>query len=155
MMSTSNSCFHCGQPAPLTEQFSVTIDNVVQPMCCRGCQAVAQAIVDNKLGDYYRYRTANPATARELVPAALQKIAVYDNPKLQAQFVTATDNPSIQQTSLILEGIVCAACVWLSEKHIQHLAGVVEFRVNYTNHRAFLRWDSSIIKLSEVLKASL
>jgi Cu2+-exporting ATPase len=153
MTSAANSCFHCGQPLPTHGHYAVTIDNAVQPMCCPGCQAVAQAIVDNHLSDYYRYRTANSGTARELVPEALQKIAVYDNPKLQAQFVITTDDPKIQQTSLILEGIVCAACVWLSEKHIQHLAGVVEFRVNYTTHRAFLQWDSSLIKLSEILQA--
>ncbi len=153
MMSATNSCFHCGQPLPTHGQYTVTIDDVVRPMCCPGCQAVAQAIVANQLSDYYRYRTANSDTARELIPEILQKIAVYDNPKLQAQFVVTTDNPNIQQTSLILEGIVCAACVWLSEKHVQRLDGVVEFHVNYTTHRAFLQWDSSIIKLSEILQA--
>lgn len=153
MTSVANSCFHCGQALPTHGDYAVKIDNVIQPMCCPGCQAVAQAIINHHLSDYYRYRTVNSNMARERVPEALQKLAVYDNPKLQTQFVVTTDNPNIKQTSLILEGIVCAACAWLSEKHVQQLAGVVEFRVNFTTHRAFLQWDSSLIKLSDILQA--
>ena len=54
---------------------------------------------------------------------------------------------------MILEGIVCAACVWLNERHISALQGVVEFRVNYSTHRARVRWDDSQIKLSDILQA--
>lgn len=151
-MIKQTACFHCGLPVPKGAQYQVTIDGQPQPMCCPGCQAVAQAIVDNRLTDYYRYRTEQSTTARQIVPDVLQKLVLYDRPEIQQTFVT-TDKQNIKQASLILEGIVCAACVWLSERHVAQLPGVFSFTVNYATHRAQLRWDDAQIKLSDILKA--
>jgi len=118
-------------------------------MCCMGCQAVAQAIVDNNLSNFYDHRTQNSQKPADLIPAELQ---VYDNAALQQSFVQ-TEDGSIREASLILEGIVCAACVWLNENHVKQLAGVLDFRVNYSTHRASLKWDNEQIKLSDVLQA--
>lgn len=90
--------------------------------------------------------------ARAAVPEVLQELTLYDKPELQKTFVS-TDGKNIKQASLILEGIVCAACVWLNERHISALPGVVEFRVNYSSHRARVRWDDSQIHLSDILQA--
>jgi len=147
------ACYHCGLEVPPQSNYSVCIDDKPQPMCCPGCAAVAQAIVDNQLTDYYRYRSAPAITARELVPAELQQLTIFDNPKLQQQFVTTTAQDDIKEASLILEGIVCAACVWLNERHVGSLPGVVEFRVNYTTHRATVKWNETRIKLSDILQA--
>lgn len=123
-------------------------------MCCAGCQAVAEAIVTNKLEHFYDYRTDNavPASksATELIP---KELLLYDEPALQKTFVSQTGNKETKQASLILEGIVCAACVWLNERHVSQLNGVVSFQVNYSTHRARLEWDDSKIQLSDVLKA--
>ena len=51
--SPQQSCFHCGLPVPGNADYSVQIDGRSQPMCCRGCQAVAQAIVDGGLSDFF------------------------------------------------------------------------------------------------------
>jgi Cu2+-exporting ATPase len=121
-------------------------------MCCPGCQAVAQAIVDAGLEDYYRYRTATARTAGEIVPALLDEIALYDRPDLQGRFVRV-EAENVREASLILEGITCAACVWLNERHVGRLPGVVEFRVNYATQRAHVRWDQTRIRLSDILRA--
>lgn len=121
-------------------------------MCCAGCEAVAQAIVNAGLVDYYRYRTQTPRSAQELVPEMLREHAIYDREALQRSFVRSEEG-SVREASLILEGIVCAACVWLSERHVKDLPGVLDFRVNYSTHRAQLRWDQDRIALSEVLDA--
>jgi Cu2+-exporting ATPase len=152
MNSANEPCFHCGLPVPPGSDYKVVIDGEAQPMCCPGCQAVAQAIVDNGLTDFYRYRTTNAPTARDVVPDELRKLDVYDRPELQRRFV-ASDGEHIKSASLILEGIVCAACVWLNERHVMQLPGVVSFQVNYSTHRAQLKWDDSQIKLSDILRA--
>jgi Cu2+-exporting ATPase len=121
-------------------------------MCCTGCQAVAIAIVENHLTDYYRFRTGIGTKAEDLVPEALRQLQVYDSPELQKTFVRDTGG-AVREASLILEGIVCAACVWLNEKHVKQLDGVLDFRINYSTHRATLRWDNSKLHLSDVLKA--
>jgi Cu2+-exporting ATPase len=155
MAKAQESCFHCALPVPPGSHYSVVIDGKEQPMCCPGCQAVAQAIVDNNLTDYYKYRTESSVTAANLIPEQLQELALYDKPELQDSFVSQADNKhaEIKQASLILEGIVCAACVWLNERHVNALPGIKEFRVNYTSHRATVKWDDNQIHLSDILKA--
>lgn len=145
----SQQCFHCGLPVPNGSSYFVVIDNKEQPMCCTGCQAVAEAIVDNGLNDFYKHRTKNSNKAEDLVP---EELFVYDNEALQKSFVHSEDG-TIREASLVLEGIVCAACVWLNEKHVKGLNGVIDFRINYSTSRASLKWDNNQIKLSEVLQA--
>ena len=120
-------------------------------MCCRGCQAVAGAIVDGGLTDFYRYRTEKSPQAQESVPAQLEELGLYDRDDLQKSFVQQAGDA--REASLILEGIVCAACVWLNEKHVKSLPGVLDFSINYSSHRARLRWDNQRIRLSEILEA--
>ncbi len=126
-------------------------------MCCHGCEAVANAIISSGMDDFYRFRTATTETAEELVPEFLQQLKAYDNPQVQKHFVSKqaadtkqTDNREI---ALILEGIVCAACIWLNEKHLQSLNGVLDVSINYSNHRARVCWDNNRISLSEILES--
>jgi Cu2+-exporting ATPase len=121
-------------------------------MCCRGCQAVAAAIVAGGLDDYYRYRSDTAQTAHELVPEFLRQTAVYDNPAVQKTFVRE-EGGNVREASLILEGIVCAACVWLNEQHLARLPGVLAVSINYSTHRARVRWDDAQIHLSRILQA--
>lgn len=146
------NCFHCGLPIPQGIHYAVTIEGQEQTMCCSGCQAVAQAIVANKLTDFYKFRTDVGSRPEDLIPEQLRDLQVYDSTDLQRSFVRETEG-SIREASLILEGIVCAACVWLNEHHVKQLLGVLDFRVNYSTHRATLRWDTNQLKLSTVLQA--
>ena len=145
-------CYHCGQPLARGVDLKVEIDSTAQPMCCRGCQAVAQAIVTGGLSDYYRFRTDTVPSARELVPAFLRQTAVYDNPAVQKSFVQNMDG-TVREVSLILEGMVCAACVWLNEQHLARLPGVLAVSINYATHRARVRWDDTQVHLSRILQA--
>ncbi len=121
-------------------------------MCCRGCQAVASAIVAGGLTDFYRYRTEKSPQASELVPEQLSEMELFDRDDLQHSFVQQQAGEQ-REASLILEGIVCAACVWLNERHVKKLPGVLDFAVNYSTHRAHVRWDNQRIRLSEILEA--
>ncbi len=155
MAEHEQACFHCALPVSQGSDYVVEIDGQPRHMCCPGCQAVARAIVDSGLTDYYRHRTTAAASARELVPDELQNLAIYDKPEVQRSFINEADvkQGNIRQASLILEGIVCAACVWLNERHVNALPGVLEFRVNYSTHRASLKWDDAQIHLSDILRA--
>ncbi len=146
------ACYHCGQPLPRSIDLKVVVDGCAQPMCCRGCQAVAEAIVAGGLTDYYRFRTESAPTARETVPEFLRQSTVYDNPAVQRTFVRQTGGEE-REASLILEGIVCAACVWLNEQHLARLPGVLAVSINYATHRARVRWDESRVHLSRILQA--
>ncbi|MGV6827321.1 MAG: heavy metal translocating P-type ATPase, partial [bacterium] len=147
-----SDCFHCGLPVPDDADFSVSIHGNPQPMCCAGCQAVAQAIVSAGHERFYDQRTSPAQQGEELVPEFLRKTAAYDHPEVQRSFVQDVGDHT-KEASLILEGITCAACVWLNEQHISQLPGVSDVQINYTTHRARVRWDDEQIKLSEILQA--
>lgn len=146
------SCYHCGLPIPDDFELSVTINGEPRAMCCYGCQAVAQSIVDNGLADYYRSRDALPESPREAMPPILEQIALFDHADFQKSFVKEL-GVNEREASLMLEGITCAACIWLNEQHIGKLPGVVAININYASRRARVRWDDSRIKLSEILLA--
>ena len=130
----------------------VTINGKREAMCCYGCQAVAQSIVDSGMEDFYKFRTQPSLKAKEIVPEFLQQLKAYDNPQVQKHFV-ADGSEQIREVSLILEGIVCAACVWLNEQHLNAMPGVISANINYSNNRARVRWDNNRITLSEILES--
>ena len=146
------ACFHCGLPVPAGLDLRVAIDGQERPMCCHGCQAVARAIIAAGHGDFYRYRTHTPPTGRELVPDFIAQTRVYDHPDVQKTFVRS-EGDNIREAALILEGITCAACIWLNERHLAQLPGVLDVQINYATHRARIRWDEQRLKLSEILQA--
>ncbi|MBT9611637.1 MAG: cadmium-translocating P-type ATPase [Burkholderiales bacterium] len=144
------ACFHCGEPIPRGVDFFIRIESTPRALCCRGCQAVAQAIVDNGLADYYKNRTQLPQRGHELLPAELEQLRLYDHPQIQKSFVLES-GAHLKQAVLILEGITCAACVWLNERHLLQLPGVKSVQVNYGSHRARVSWDEREINLSRIL----
>jgi len=155
--TTSSPCFHCGLPVPAKLDITVDYQGESKAMCCYGCQAVSQAIIDSGMDDFYRFRTSNPEKPEQLVPEFLQQLKAYDSASIQQKFVNETDQPASDgkalEVSLILEGITCAACVWLNEKHLNSLDGVLSANINYSNHRARVRWDNSKIQLSDILES--
>ena len=150
----SESCYHCGLPIPAAADFSVRINAAPQAMCCAGCVAVAQAIVDNGLTQYYAHRDALPESPREAVPVALQELGLFDHPSLQKNFVHRMQDDENQcEANLLLEGITCAACVWLNEAQLRQQSGVTAVSVNYSTRRARVQWDTRLTKLSNILAA--
>ena len=143
-------CFHCG--LPLTgASYPVRVDDRRRDTCCRGCQAVAQTIVDHGLASYYRYRSA-PAPRLEAAPDLLARLKLYDLPEVQRGFVCES-GPHEKEATLLLEGITCAACVWLIEQRLAALEGVRSAEINYAAHRARVRWDERRTRLSAILCA--
>ena len=123
-------------------------------MCCAGCEAVAQAIVGNGLADYYRHRDVLPESPREALPQGLQDVGLFDHPEVRKSFVRRVDAAAGEcEASLILEGITCAACVWLNEQHLARQAGVTAVSINYATRRVRVRWDERRIRLSQIVKA--
>jgi Cu2+-exporting ATPase len=146
------ACYHCGQPIPPGTRHGAVVLGKRRPMCCKGCEAVAEAIVQGGLEDYYRFRTGTPGSPGDPVPETLRELEVFDDPRIQERFVREAGE-HLREASLILEGITCAACVWLNEKHIRSLPGVLDVQINYSTHRAQVRWDERRIRLSRILEA--
>lgn len=146
---TYPSCFHCQEPVLTGQQFVTRINDRDELMCCPGCQAVSQAIVDAGLLSYYKFRTEPGSKQNALVPEALTQFSAYDLPEVQQDFVHSEDN--IESVSLSIDGITCAACAWLIEHKVKQLTGVSQVLVNSTTQRAMISWDKRTVKLSDIL----
>ena len=144
------ACFHCGLLVTGTS-YQVKVEGIIRDTCCRGCQAVAQTIVEHGLESYYRHRAA-PAGRRDAVPDLAARLKLYDLPEVQQAFVRDAA-PDEKEAALLLEGIVCAACVWLIEQRLAALDGVRGVEINYATRRARVRWDQRRTRLSAVLSA--
>lgn len=149
---SAQQCYHCGLPVAPDVHYQVMIDGSPRPMCCAGCQAVASAIVDAGLGNYYTRRDQFPESPRESLPDVVNQLAVFDQPEIQDRFVEKPSEHE-REATLIIEGITCPACIWLNEKHLSRQPGVVAVNINYTTNRAKVRWDTRTITFSEILSA--
>ncbi|MGL6124673.1 MAG: heavy metal translocating P-type ATPase metal-binding domain-containing protein, partial [Shewanella sp.] len=143
------SCFHCQEPVLTGQQFVTRINDRVELMCCPGCQAVSQAIVDAGLVSYYKFRTEPGSKQNALIPESLTQFSAYDLPEVQQDFVYSEDN--VESVSLSIDGITCAACAWLIEHKVKQLQGVNQVLVNSTTQRAMISWDKRAVKLSDIL----
>ncbi|HYD95818.1 MAG TPA: heavy metal translocating P-type ATPase [Noviherbaspirillum sp.] len=147
------SCFHCGLPVPADSSWSVEIAGEAQQMCCPGCEAVARTIVENGLSDYYQTRDGYSPTADQeaLVPAELR---LYDAPEVLGQFAEQAEGQDSRCEAVFsVDGIRCAACVWLIERRLARVPGIEAMNLNVATERLHVRWQKDACKPSDILKA--
>ncbi|TBW10730.1 cadmium-translocating P-type ATPase [Azotobacter chroococcum] len=150
-MASLTPCYHCGLPVPAGSRFQAHVLGEPRAMCCPGCQAVAEAIVAGGLESYYKHRSENAANPEALPQALSEELALYDRADVQQPFVQ--HEGELSTTCLLIEGVSCAACGWLIEKHLRGLNGVAEASLNLSNHRLYVCWHASQVPLSRLLEA--
>jgi Cu2+-exporting ATPase len=112
---------------------------------------VTVAIAGAGLEAYYRLRDRT-AGRPPFEPHDSDGYAGYDDPTFQGTFVVSSADGT-REAALLLDGVRCAACVWLNEQVIQRLPGVAAVSINYATRRAQVRWDPERLALSEILAA--
>ncbi|OOV95611.1 heavy metal translocating P-type ATPase [Pseudomonas sp. MF4836] len=148
-MTTPLPCYHCALPVPSDSRFTAVVLGQAREFCCPGCQAVAEAIVAGGLESYYQHRSEASANPEALPVQLVDELALYDRADVQKPFVRHQGD--LAETTLLMEGISCAACGWLIEKHLRSLPAVAEARLNLSNHRLHVSWVDSQLPLSQLL----
>ena len=148
-MTTPLPCYHCALPVPSGSRFTAVVLCQAREFCCPGCQAVAEAIVAGGLESYYQHRSEASANPEALPVQLVDELALYDRADVQKPFVRHQGD--LAETTLLMEGISCAACGWLIEKHLRSLPAVAEARLNLSNHRLHVSWVDSQLPLSQLL----
>lgn len=136
-------CDHCH----LVFSDSVMIHDNGLRFCCKGCKGIYHLLKDEGLDSFYTKMGETTLTPpSELLDASEN----FDTPSFYDRFVTTLPQ-ELSEVSLIIEGIHCAACVWLNEKALHKMPGIIEAHINYTNNKARIVWDSNILKLSAII----
>ncbi|WP_367083981.1 heavy metal translocating P-type ATPase [Pseudomonas sp. HOU2] len=148
-MTTPLPCYHCALPVPSGSRFTAVVLGEAREFCCPGCQAVAEAIVAGGLESYYQHRSEASANPEALPVQLTDELALYDRADVQQPFVR--HEGELAETTLLMEGISCAACGWLIEKHLRTLPAVAEARLNLSNHRLHVQWADAQLPLSQIL----
>ncbi len=143
-MSDKIACTHCH----LEFSKDVMIKDGEHYFCCNGCQGVFHLLSDEGLDSFYDKLGDN-----KLAPPSEQfeDASNFDSPAFYERFVSI-NKEGFAEVSLIIEGIHCAACVWLNEKALTNMDGVVATNINYTNNKAKIVWDDDIVKLSQIIE---
>jgi Cu2+-exporting ATPase len=128
-------CSHCGEPCPPGLEF-----------CCSGCETVYALLRDQGLTDYYRL-----ADVQGPAQVTGRDYEEFDAPAFQELHVKAAPG-GLATAELYLEGVRCAACVWLVEKLPRVLAGVRAVRLELGRSLARIEWDPTRVSLSTIAR---
>jgi Cu+-exporting ATPase len=115
--------------------------------CCKGCQGVFHLLSSEGLDSFY---IKKGDVTLEPPKESRDDLERFDLESFLGKYVK--EKEGFSEISLIIEGIHCGACVWLNEKVLSKQEGIVEVSINYSNHKAKVVWDASIIKLSSIIE---
>lgn len=121
-----SACAHCGAPLAATAEAEGV------RFCCHGCAGAYALISDLGLDQYYARRCLDPATR---APRPEE-----DGADMTA-FVRPGPTAGTHSLMVMVDGLHCAACVWLIETLLAKRPDMLEGRVNMTTRRLRLTWQ--------------
>ncbi|KAB7884768.1 heavy metal translocating P-type ATPase [Poseidonibacter ostreae] len=137
-------CNHCH----LSFDDEVMIKEKELNFCCKGCQGVYHLLKSDGLDSFYDKLGNKTITP----PLNLEDddISKFDTPSFMKNY-TSLNKDGFYEVDLIIEGIHCAACVWLNEKILHDTKGLIEANINFTTNKAKVIWDGDELKLSDII----
>lgn len=112
-------CPHCG----------TAVEGAADAFCCHGCEIAAAIIRGAGLERYYLERS-------DFAPRPLP------DPGSDWSAVSVTTGADGRcEARLIVDGLRCASCVWVTERVLERSPGVERATVSYASGRATLRWN--------------
>lgn len=121
------TCRHCGSVNPPEAEF-----------CCAGCAYVFRLVHEHGLDAYYRIKDSVTTPADPAVFQTRDYVWLADLQRL-AETKAAGATP---QLDLGVQGISCAACVWLIEHVFNQQPGARQVLVNAQTGQLRLRWTA-------------
>lgn len=136
------ACAHCRLPVP---DALVLVGDEPQ-FCCGGCRTAYALIHAHGLACYY---DISDATGTRADGPRLDYAGFDDAAFLAANTESLADGE--RRTTLAIDGIHCAACIWLLERLPRLVPGVVEARASWRRSTLTVRWREA--KLSQIADA--
>lgn len=145
-LARAPDCAHCGLAVPAGSVRSGDEDQ----FCCAGCRTAWTLIHEHGLGAYYMLQ-GEGARARASTGDEDIRFGDLDRPAFTERHVVCDAGRC--RTRLAIDGIHCAACVWLLEKLPRVCPGVESARLDWARSTLDLRWDPEVVRLSTIAGA--
>ena len=117
--------------------------------CCNGCKLVYATIHSQGLDRFYEIKKG--LQRNEPGKTTDRHYGPFDDASFLEQYVTRSAE-GIAHIDLYLEGVHCAACVWLIEKLPKVLPGVIESRLDMRRQVARIAWLEREVPLSRIAR---
>ena len=139
------ACTHCG----LTVPRGLIEPSREEQFCCAACSTAYEAIKACGLAAYYDMRQRLDA---DTMPASSTggRYQELDAEAFSRAHVQHNESTGLSSCELYLEGVHCAACVWLVERTPQIVKGLGESRLDLGRSLVSLTWNPESVKLSEI-----
>jgi len=123
-------------------------DNIELNFCCNGCQGVYHLLKDDGLTESFYHKVGKNTLSAPL--AVGNDSSSFDMESFATRYIKTTKD-GFSSVDLIIEGIHCAACIWLNEKILGDTDGIYDVTINFTNNKAKIIWDEDTIALSLII----
>lgn len=140
------ACDHCHLTFPKNMMLVQEAPEGDKYFCCTGCQGVYNLLNSEGLERFYQKSRGQKLTP---ISKEFEDSSSFDSPSFLEEFAKA--DGELYEISLIIEGIHCAACVWLNEKVLYETEGILDVSINFSTNKAKVVWDPSLIKLSKII----
>ncbi|MGC3957632.1 MAG: heavy metal translocating P-type ATPase metal-binding domain-containing protein [Verrucomicrobiota bacterium] len=137
------ACFHCGTLCRGTVYMAQE-----KSFCCNGCCTVFEILSANGLTDFYKL--SETAGVRISAAVKREQYKFLDEPAVREKLVDFSD-AKLTRVTFHIPSIHCIACVWLLENLFQLKPGIGQTQVNFPRKEVALSFDTSQVKLSEVV----
>lgn len=144
--SVDVACSHCGLSVPA----GLIVPQATEQFCCHGCSTAYAVIRGCGLERYYHVRE-QAAGAAAPVRSTGKRYGEFDDPLFHSLYVKPHDHGGVQ-IELFLEGVHCAACVWLIERLPMVQPGVAAVRLEPSRSLVRIVWDPQRTPLSQIAR---
>lgn len=138
-------CKHCAGHF----EAEAIIDANGNEFCCNGCKNVYAYLNSQGLSEFYsklkkgEQNLAKPSSKhfdKQSAGSMFSKLLRRDE-----------NSPFICELEVLISGIHCPACIWLNEKALSNLEGVLELNISATTSKARVLFDERKTALEEIL----
>ncbi|TVR04500.1 MAG: heavy metal translocating P-type ATPase, partial [Deltaproteobacteria bacterium] len=158
----ARACTHCGLPVPEERaaeaappghaHTETAADAAAEhAFCCTGCEAVWHALHGAGLDAFYRMRELGEVSAAAPAASPEATLSLVDDVAREAMRAARPVDDDILETDLLLDGVHCAGCVWLTERMPHHVPGVADARLDLGRGRLTVRWKPADVDLGRAL----
>ena len=140
------SCTHCSLPVPR----GLLEEGATEQFCCAGCRTVYETLQGAGLQRFYALAEQSDDGPARAASTSGRGFTEFDHEDFLASYVQ--EEEGVARVTLYLEGVHCAACVWLVEKLPSVVPGVLEARLDIGRAIVTVAWRSESVKLSVIAR---